>query len=67
LVGLIIYKVSNQVWQQFDTIVKNTRMDKGNALEIALLASLKVIDRNKKTTKIKKMAVQFKRKKETSI
>jgi hypothetical protein len=39
-------------------------MDKGNALEIALL---KVIDRNKKTTKIKKMAVQFKRKKETSI
>ena len=31
------YKVSDQVWQQFDEIVELARMYKGNALEIALV------------------------------
>jgi hypothetical protein len=31
------YKVNNEVWQQFDGIVDLTQMEKGQALEVALL------------------------------
>jgi anti-sigma28 factor (negative regulator of flagellin synthesis) len=35
------YKVSDQVWQQFDEIVNRTQMEKGQALEIALVDFIK--------------------------